>query len=144
MLQPRFPTPFSKMPPHAWFRWGRTLALICTAAFCAAAVPYAHAATVDARLRPVLDAAGPAQTIPVWVRLRDKGSIAKVRPDVVSARSLRRRAKVRPAGALVDLQDMPVYEPYVDAVLAQGARLRQRSAWMRRASRSAGCKRSPA
>lgn len=135
LLQPRFPTPFSKLPPQVWLRRTRAAArwaavLLCAAAWCPAAALPAHAAPVDPRLGPLLDAAGPGQTIPVWVLLRDKGPVGKAQPDVVSARSLRRRAKVRPAGALVDSQDMPVYEPYAAAIAAHSTRVRQRSKWL--------------
>lgn len=104
--------------------------LVCAAGWTFAAAPPTCAATLDPRLRPALEAAGPATSIPVWVLLRDKGPVRKAQPDAVSARSLRRRAKVRPAGALLDVQDVPVYEPYVAAIAAQGVRVRQRSKWL--------------
>ncbi len=69
----------------------------------------------------------------VWVHLRDKGPHAAksgVRQNVVSERSLRRRAKVRPPDQLVDEHDLPLYATYVDAVAERVTRVRQRSKWL--------------
>lgn len=103
--------------------------LALLAALSMAALP-APAATLDPRLSAALAASPAGDVLPVWVLLRDKGPVQKAAGDAVSARSLRRRAKVRPANALVGLQDLPVYEPYVRAIAAQGVRVRQRSKWL--------------
>jgi len=95
-----------------------------------ATISTSRAGLIDPRLAPALAATAPGQPIPVWVLLRDKGPLQKTSLAAVSTRSLRRRAKVRPASALVDLQDMPVYEPYVSAIAARGVHIRQRSKWL--------------
>ena len=82
-----------------------------------------------------------------WVYFTDKGpSAGKAAPTVtpasrqlsaiLSPRSLARRQKVLPAGSLVDAGDIPLYQPYVDAVTAAGGIPRVKSRWMNAASYS--------
>ncbi len=85
---------------------------------------------VQPRLARVLTQTPPAAPIATWVFFTDKGPVQKATPDdVVTPRSLRRRAKVRPANALVDAADLPVCEAYVARIAALGVHIRQRSKW---------------
>jgi len=76
-------------------------------------------------------------TLAVWVQFRDKGfrtaAELRVRAEkekaALSERTLRRRRKTMPTGALVDAADLPIEETYVDAVVDAGARIRSRSRW---------------
>jgi len=66
-----------------------------------------------------------------WVYFHEKSAAQEPVPaNVVSERSLRRRAKVRPAAALVDATDLPVDEAAVGRVAARVAAVRQRSRWL--------------
>ena len=70
--------------------------------------------------------------IVAWVYFTDKGAIGKagrLRPDLVSDRSLERRRKVRPESALVDATDLPVPDAYVQEIARRVERVRQRSKW---------------
>lgn len=117
----------------------RTLLVSIAAGVCLASPPAATAATrLDARLRAAVAALPAGQTLPVWVVLADKGvhEAQKSAPplNLVSERSLQRRAKVRPPGKLVDVADLAVDEAYVRSLAATGARIRQRSRWLNRVS----------
>jgi serine protease AprX len=89
---------------------------------------------ISPRLAATLSRAGSADHIIAWVSFADKGQFehfrASVPQTVVAERSLVRRAKVRPAGALVDYTDLPVAEEYVAAVMEAGVTVRQRSRWL--------------
>lgn len=75
--------------------------------------------------------AAPETEIIAWVYLHDKAAANKAVPvNVVSERSLRRRAKVRRANALVDATDLPVDEAAVARVAAHVTAVRQRSRWL--------------
>jgi len=75
--------------------------------------------------------AAPGPEIVAWVYFHDKAAANKAVPlNVVSERSLRRRAKVRPANALVDAADLPLDEAAVARVAAQITAVRQRSRWL--------------
>jgi serine protease AprX len=85
------------------------------------------------KFSPRLDAAlaagdGSGQTV-AWVYFVDKGGIRKLPSDLVSPRSLERRARVLPAERLVDDTDLPVHDLYVRGVEANVLRLRQVSKW---------------
>ncbi len=72
--------------------------------------------------------------------LKDKGTPARVlRPGDawyaaaaahLAPRALARRAKVLPQDSLVWTDDLPLFQPYVDAITATGARIAQRSRWL--------------
>ena len=85
--------------------------------------------------RRLLDTARPAETAAlVWVFFTDKGPRElrkeQVPESIVSRRSIERRAKVLPAGRVVDISDLPLEEPYAAAVTRLVTRIRQRSKWM--------------
>lgn len=89
---------------------------------------------ITPRLRHVLDESTPEQVHVAWVYLRRKNAAWKLQSQApahwVSERSLHRRAKVRPAGQLVDVTDLPVNESDVQRVARHVLRLRQRSKWL--------------
>lgn len=90
-------------------------------------------ATLGPHLSSLWDRVDADEHMAVWVYLRDKGPHAATRSvplDLVSQRSLRRRAKVLPPGAQVDAHDLPVYGPYVDAIAGRVIKVRQRSKWL--------------
>lgn len=72
--------------------------------------------------------------------LKDKGTPRRVlrKADTwyplatahLTQRALARRAKVLPADALVTTDDLPVFQPYLDAITATGARISQQSRWL--------------
>jgi subtilisin family serine protease len=100
-------------------------------------LPFAAAATL---FLAIAAEAGPAdravEPSPWWVHFTDKGlsaaeelpAIERARADLTE-RARNRRAKSR-SGALTDLLDVPLHEPYVEAVQATGAGLRVRFKWL--------------
>lgn len=111
--------------------------------FILAATPRPSPAGSDNKVRPALGlalreapAGGPA--IRVWVYFKDKGvgdaaalqlALAETRAGM-RARSLQRRAKTRPSGALVDEMDLPVAPSYTAEVQAQTPEIRAVSRWL--------------
>ena len=82
-----------------------------------------------------------------WVYFNDRGTSDGPRTAVsisdatspsltaiIQPRALSRRMKVLPAGELVDVNDLPLFQPYVDAVAETGGVLRVKSRWMNAAS----------
>jgi serine protease AprX len=71
-----------------------------------------------------------------WIFFRDKGTASLPKANagggrgIVSDRSLRRRAKVRPADALIDAGDLPVNSRYLTALRQQGIRVQAVSKWL--------------
>ena len=90
------------------------------------ATPVRSADRMDGRLSALLERAGPGMRIHAWVSFTDKGTPGRfsVPTGVVSERSLQRRARVRPADALVDATDLPLEESYVRAVAERVERVR--------------------
>lgn len=88
---------------------------------------------ISGRLQRVLDVLAPNDQAIVWVYLADKGDNEALRfsvpSTVVSERSLKRRAKVRTADALVDYSDLPVEQSYVNQIASRVIRIRQQSKW---------------
>jgi subtilisin family serine protease len=83
----------------------------------------------------------------VWVYCIDKGetqglalSSGLVRAEANLLPAARERRARSMAGRLVDERDVPVYAPYVDALVAQGATLRHRSRWLNAVSIAASDK----
>jgi subtilisin family serine protease len=71
-----------------------------------------------------------------WVHFTDKGlspddeaAAAERAAEDLTARARARRAKAR-RGPLTDVLDVPLHEPYVEAVVATGAELRTRFKWL--------------
>ena len=74
------------------------------------------------------------QTQRYWIALRDRGTHAD--PSKLSAEALGisdhalwRRAKVLPAGRLIDELDLPVNQAYLDQLRASGITIRSTSRW---------------
>jgi subtilisin family serine protease len=92
------------------------------------------AARLEPRLARACSGLGADAELLVWVSFVERGAggagAAAPRLDLVSERSLRRRAKLRPAGALVDDGDRPLDPAHVEAVMPHVVRLRQRSRWL--------------
>jgi serine protease AprX len=69
----------------------------------------------------------------VYIYLKDKGPNAETmlsKPlSLVTQRSLDRRSKVLPQGHLVDLSDVPLYEPYVNEVNSKVTNIRHELKW---------------
>jgi serine protease AprX len=69
----------------------------------------------------------------VYIYLKDKGpnaeSMLSNPLSLVTQRSLDRRTKVLPAGHLVDISDVPLYEPYKNEVVSKVLKLRQELKW---------------
>ena len=90
-------------------------------------------ATLSPHLESVLAQAPADMPLMAWVFFADKGPTAQakaaLRPELVSERSLRRRAKVLPPDARVDSRDLPVLETDVGEVARHVVQIRQRSKW---------------
>jgi serine protease AprX len=88
---------------------------------------------LDPRMTTVLSSMKAADPVMIWVHFTDKGpaeALSKSVPtNVVTERSLRRRLKVRTAENLVDYDDLPVSERYIQALERLGFSVRQRSKW---------------
>lgn len=121
--------------------FARLVAVLIVLSGIAAAAPVGEIAPL---LQRALDAPAQADAdvLPVWVHFRDKGQQGAALTRAVAAaeagltdRARARRAKMQPAGArLADARDLPLHEPYVDAVAALGAAPRTRSRWANAAS----------
>jgi serine protease AprX len=88
-----------------------------------------------------------SQSTKYWVYFKDKGNSKSSYGDLSSAaaetqqiseyitpKALARRAKVRDKDHLLDEEDLPLYEPYVQSITGLGARLVQKSRWLNAAS----------
>lgn len=84
----------------------------------------------------ILSGIGPVESVPVWVFFTDKGisTEGECREALFSAqsrlseRALKRRAKVH-LGNLVDFQDIPVKNDYIQAVVSRSAKKRHVLRW---------------
>jgi subtilisin family serine protease len=89
-------------------------------------------------LQTVLNTSQPEAKMKVWVEFTDKGNDASQYLSSPSAlltqRSLERRAKVKPAGSLVDITDVPLDAEYVADLTSSGFQIVQRSKWFNRVS----------
>jgi subtilisin family serine protease len=78
--------------------------------------------------------AGEEQRLAVWVTFTDKGTNelrkGSIPLDIVSRKSLERRQNVLRPDQVVDYNDLPVEESYVEQLTAAGAAVRQRSKWL--------------
>ncbi len=70
----------------------------------------------------------------VWIYFKDKGKdIQKYYANpvsIVSEKSLRRRAKVKPLNKLIDYTDIPLDKKYVDKITGYGIKIKQKSKWL--------------
>lgn len=109
----------------------RTFMVLCLLVFLASVS--AAKEKMGVRLQQVLERTSPDATVMLWVFFADKGEYeslaASVPATLVSERSLRRRAKVREAHALVDYADLPVSRRYLEALSPHVRRIRQQSKW---------------
>jgi serine protease AprX len=121
--------PTMRIRLRAWIT--ALLAWGALAGIAAGAAQPPAAAKLAARLRAAQLPAG--TSVPIWVYFTDKGFPARDKSmlptTLVSPRSLQRRAKVRPAGKLVDATDLPLDARYVTQVEAVVGAVRQRSRW---------------
>ncbi len=82
-----------------------------------------------------------------WVFFKDKGpqapasgSLQKSTPawtraaQILSPRALQRRAKVSHATSVIDAEDLPLYQPYLDDVERVAGRTQRQSRWLKAAS----------
>lgn len=69
----------------------------------------------------------------IWIYFKDKGpnlELDKAKTlNLVSEKSLKRRAKLLNAGSLVDETDFPIHNSYIEQVQSLGFRLKQKSRW---------------
>jgi len=83
-------------------------------------------------------ASRPQSSKKYWVYFTDKGpalhATREKAPEYVNPRALRRRAKVLPAGSLIDDQDLPLSKPYLQSVQELGGFLVHESRWLNAAS----------
>jgi subtilisin family serine protease len=95
------------------------------------------------RVQALLAAQNPGVAMKVWVFFTDKGlpSEATYQEALrdyegrLPVRALERR-RLRKAGNLVDVYDLPVHDPYVQGVIAAGGRVHSRSRWLNGVSAS--------
>jgi serine protease AprX len=89
---------------------------------------------IDARLEAAMNRLRANESEYAWVYLSDKGSSELMslaeQANLVSERSLRRRAKVRTASSLVDFADLPVAKEYIEQLSTRSQRIRQCSKWL--------------
>ena len=90
--------------------------------------PAAASGRLGPHLEKALAATGAAGPFLVWVRLADRPT-RQPTPNLVTPRSLQRRAKVLPASRLLGPADLPLDEPSVSLVAERVERLRHRSKW---------------
>src|SRR2546425_7215480 len=83
-------------------------------------------------------ASQPQSSKKYWVYFIDKGPAFDATPqtamEYVNPRALHRRAKVLPAGSLIDDQDLPLWRPYLQTVQGLGGFLVHESRWLNAAS----------
>ena len=91
------------------------------------------AVKIGDHLAAALQVRGPDEPFVVWVTFADKGRNEIRKPvipsSLVTERSLSRRRNVLPEEQLVDGTDLPIEEGYVNALVAAGAMIRQRTRW---------------
>ena len=94
-------------------------------------------AIVRASLQRTIGSSGPDETIKAWVFFTDKGfsTIADYSASLQTAesnlteRARKRRLKALGEDNIVGFIDIPVYQPYIDQVLAAGVKLRNTLRW---------------
>ncbi len=89
-------------------------------------------------LRSYYNTSGENERVKVWVEFTDKGpnsqQLLSMPENLLSQRSLERRAKVRPAGSLVEYTDLPLCSGYMSELSSGGFTIVQRSKWFNRVS----------
>jgi len=101
---------------------------------------------ISPRLAAKISALPTGETLPVWVFFSDKGfdspSLAatalRERQQTLRPRCLGRRAKVRAAENIVDVEDVAVFAPYSERVASLVPRVRTVSRWLNALSVEAG------
>ncbi|MBK6875754.1 MAG: hypothetical protein IPG99_04645 [Ignavibacteria bacterium] len=72
---------------------------------------------ISKSLQSILNVTQPDSKVKVWVEFTDKGEDAVqllgTPSNLLTQRSLDRRAKVKPAGSLVDITDVPLNSDYI-------------------------------
>ncbi len=96
-------------------------------------IAYSHDAPLGKLLARWYPTMSDTQQTLILIRFVDKGNTDKYRgaepSTFVSERSLRRRATVRPQSQLIDEQDYPVHQPYVNAVAPHVLSIRHILKW---------------
>ena len=89
-------------------------------------------------LQTVLNTTQSNEKIKVWVEFTDKGNnvsqLLNTPSMLLTQRSLDRRAKVKPAGSIVDFSDIPLNSKYVSDLASSGMQIVQKSKWFNRVS----------
>ena len=89
---------------------------------------------LSARLHARLFVQGEESVQAAWIFLTDKGPNESLRLAETEAalrpRARLRRQRHRGAGSLVDVYDIPVYDPYVETLRQYVRRIRHRSRWL--------------
>ena len=123
-----------------------TLLALTVAGMCMAVAPPSHSSALNPSAKIHRTVANALESdpdaAPVWVIFRDKGLIDhntafKRLETHYHERAIRRRQLRRTAPNLFDERDLDLWEPYIKAVTATGARLRIRSRWLNALSVSA-------
>jgi subtilisin family serine protease len=93
---------------------------------------------ISKSLQSILNVTQPDSKVKVWVEFTDKGEDAVqllgTPSNLLTQRSLDRRAKVKPAGSLVDITDVPLNSDYISDLTHSGIKIVQRSKWFNRVS----------
>lgn len=93
---------------------------------------------ISKSLQSILNVTQPDSKVKVWVEFTDKGEDAlqllDMPSNLLTQRSLDRRAKVKPAGSLVDITDVPLNSDYISDLTNSGIKIVQRSKWFNRVS----------
>ncbi len=91
-------------------------------------------AKISKQLKSRIQSITENEKVLVWVYLTDKGNAIQEylqHPElVVSKRSLKRRAKVKPANKLIDFTDVPLYEKYLTELRNVGVKIKHKSKWL--------------
>jgi serine protease AprX len=96
------------------------------------AYPQVNDSKLTATMKKTLNSVSENENILVWVFFTDKGeqkSLMKEPRSVVSAQSLKRRAKVLPSTSLILDEDLPVSSQYINALESKGFIVKQKSKW---------------
>jgi len=88
---------------------------------------------ITPQLNAVLENSNQTEELLVWVYFTDKGNETEKylsKPTtVVSEKSLKRRAKVLREQKLITEMDLPVNQSYIETIIAEGFRVKQKTKW---------------
>ncbi len=98
-----------------------------------AALLSASRISAQTELDPDIFAKTTTGQLKAWIFFKDKGKspAALMKPEqILSERAIKRRMLRRPQKALIEFSDLPVYEPYIEAVKPRISRIRVVSRWL--------------